>query len=258
MAAAPVRVLVLRAAGTNCDAETACAFEAAGAAADRVHVNRLAEGSVSLSDYQVLVLPGGFTYGDDISAGKILANEMRYRVADQMREFVEGDRLVIGICNGFQVLVKMGLLPGWSKDGGRVTLTANDSNRFEDRWVYLKITSTKSPFLRAEDVIYLPVAHGEGKFVTDTAETLRELEQSGQITVKYVDKNGNSAAYPCNPNGSVADIAGICSPSGRVFGLMPHPERNVEPYHHPRWTRDEKGGRADGMRFFINAVDYFS
>lgn len=258
MGKARVKALILRAAGTNCDVETAYAFEKAGARADRVHVNRLADGGVSLSDYHVLAVPGGFTYGDDIAAGRILGNEMRHRIGDQVRDFVESDRLVMGICNGFQVLVEMGLLPGWDASGGRVSLTANDSNKFEDRWVYLKIVSTATPFLTAEDVIYLPVAHGEGKFVADGEATLDTLEQSGQIIVKYVDADGNSAAYPCNPNGSMADVAGMCSPSGRVFGLMPHPERNVEPYHHPRWTRGEKSGVADGMRFFINAVNYFS
>ncbi len=258
MPSARVRVLVLRAAGTNCDFETAYGFEKAGASVDRVHVNRLADGSVSLLDYQVLAVPGGFTYGDDISAGKVLANEMRYRIGQQVLEFVEGDRLIIGICNGCQVLVKMGLLPGRGAAEGRVTLAANDSNRFEDRWVYLKVASTKSPFLRSQDIIYLPVAHGEGKFVTDSDTTLAALEQSGQIILKYTDENGQPAAYPANPSGSVGDIAGISSASGRVFGLMPHPERNIEPYHHPRWTRQEPESGADGMRFFMNAVEYFS
>lgn len=257
MSKAAVKVLVLRAAGTNCDAETAYAFEKAGASADRVHVNRLADGSVSLSGYHILAVPGGFTYGDDIAAGRILGNELRHRLGDQLSDFVEHDRLVLGICNGFQVLVEMGLLPGWDDAGGRVSLTANDSNKFEDRWVYLKIVSTQTPFLTGEDIIYLPVAHGEGKFVADSEATLETLEQSGQIIVKYVNVDGSSAAYPCNPNGSLSGIAGICSPSGRVFGLMPHPERNVEPYHHPRWTRGGQDGVADGMRFFSNAVDYF-
>lgn len=253
-----VRVIVLRAAGTNCDIETAYAFEKAGAEVDLVHVNRLAEGSSRLSDYQVLAVPGGFTYGDDISAGRILANELACRIADAVEKFVEADRLVIGICNGFQVLVKMGLLPGWDTGRQRVTLTYNDSNKFEDRWVYLKVVSTKTPFLRHGEIIYLPVAHGEGKFVVDEQATLEKMEQHGQIIVKYCAKDGQEAPYPYNPNGSVASVAGICSPSGRIFGLMPHPERNVEPYHHPRWTRETPAGKGDGMRFFTNAVEYFS
>lgn len=255
---AVVRVIVLRAAGTNCDMETAYAFEKAGAKADLVHVNRLAEGSVNLSDYQVLAVPGGFTYGDDISAGAVLANELRLRIGDAMKRFVESDTLVIGICNGFQVLVKMGLLPGWPDEDKCVTLTCNDSNKFEDRWVYLKVASTTSPFLYNEDIIYLPVAHGEGKFVVDGDATLSRLEQNGQIIVKYCDEHGREAGYPGNPNGSTASVAGICSPSGRILGLMPHPERNIEVQHHPRWTRSGGRRQGDGMRFFTNACKYFS
>lgn len=253
-----VRVIVLRAAGTNCDLETAYAFQKAGAEVDLVHVNRLAEGSARLSDYQVLAIPGGFTYGDDISAGRVLANELGCRIGEAVGEFVEADRLVMGICNGFQVLVKMGLLPGWDSRKQRVTLTQNDSNKFEDRWVYLKVVSTKTPFLRREDLIYLPVAHGEGKFVVDEQTTLQQMEQNSQIVVKYCGKDGQEAPYPYNPNGSIASVAGICNSSGRIFGLMPHPERNVEPYHHPRWTRGESAEEGDGMRFFRNAVEYFS
>ncbi|MHC4713436.1 MAG: phosphoribosylformylglycinamidine synthase I [Planctomycetota bacterium] len=255
---ANVKVIVLRAAGTNCDVETAYAFEKAGAEAHRVHVNRIAEGSVRLSDFHILAIPGGFTYGDDIAAGRVLANEMRYRIGDAMRQFVEGDRLVIGICNGFQVLVKMGLLPGYDDTPAGATLTFNDSNKFEDRWVYLKIESGRTPFLDGEGIIYLPVAHAEGKFVVNDPAVLQRLELSGQIIVKYCDEEGNEeVAYPYNPNGSTAGVAGICDDSGRVFGLMPHPERNVEPYHHPRWTRTPQT-EGDGMRFFTNAVDYFS
>ncbi len=255
---AKVKVIVLRAAGTNCDVETAYAFEKAGAEAHRVHVNRIAEGSTRLSDFQILAIPGGFTYGDDIAAGRVLANEMRYRIGDEMRHFVDGDRLVIGICNGFQVLVKMGLLPGHDDAPEGATLTFNDSNRFEDRWVYLKIESSRTPFLDGEGIIYLPVAHAEGKFVVNAPDLLRRLELSGQIIVKYCDEKGNEdVGYPYNPNGSAGGVAGICNDSGRVFGLMPHPERNVEFYHHPRWTRTRQT-EGDGMRVFTNAVDYFS
>jgi len=258
MNASHVRVIVLRAAGTNCDRETVYAFEKAGATVDRVHVNRLAEGSASLMDYQVLAIPGGFTYGDDIAAGRVLANEMNHRVGDQVRSFIDDGRLVIGICNGFQVLVKMGLLPGWEDSPHPVTLTYNDSNKFEDRWVYLKVVASTSPFLRKEEVIYLPVAHGEGKFVVDSDESLERLEEAGQVVLRYCDQDGKQADYPLNPNGSVRSIAGICNADGNVLGLMPHPERNVEPYHHPRWSRAEGAARADGMRFFINAVSHFT
>jgi phosphoribosylformylglycinamidine synthase len=248
----------LRAAGTNCDAETAYAFEAAGATARTVHVNRIADGSVRLSDFQILAIPGGFTYGDDISAGKVLANELSHRVGDAMREFVDGRGLIIGICNGFQVLVKMGLLPGGDGSRQSVTLTNNDSNRYEDRWVYLKVASTKSPFFGQEEILYLPVAHGEGKFIVDEPGTLKRLEASGQVVLKYCDEKGRDAGFPYNPNGSVGGVAGICSPSGKVFGLMPHPERNIEPFHHPRWTRNGTGAEGDGLRVFRNAVSFFS
>jgi phosphoribosylformylglycinamidine synthase len=250
--------MVLRAAGTNCDAETAYAFEKAGAEVESVHVNRLADGRRRLCDFQILAIPGGFTYGDDVAAGRVLANEMRHRLGDQLREFVDSDRLVLGICNGFQVLVKLGLLPGWEDKPDTATLTFNDSNKFEDRWVHLKVVSTATPFLRREEILYLPVAHGEGKFVVDSQSTLDRLRQSNQVIVEYCSADGGAASYPDNPNGSIDGIAGICGPSGRVFALMPHPERNVEPYHHPRWTRGAIGGQPDGMRFFINALDYFS
>ena len=252
-----VNVLVLRAAGTNCDAETAYAFEKAGGKVRTGHVNRLADGSIDLADYQILAIPGGFTYGDDISAGKVLANELAHRTGDAVREFIEADKLVIGICNGFQVLVKMGLLPGRA-GRRRVTLTNNDSNRYEDRWVYLRVASTLTPFLTTEEILYMPVAHGEGKFVADDPSTLADLESAGQVTVKYCDENGREAGFPYSPNGSMSSVAGISDPSGRVFGLMPHPERNVEPYHHPRWTRGVAPPEGDGFRVFRNAIVYFS
>ncbi len=256
---AQVRVMVLRAAGTNCDVETAYAFEKAGAQADFVHINRLAEGDARLLDYQVLAIPGGFTYGDDISAGKVLANELRNRVGESVRAFLDADRLVIGICNGFQVLVKMGLLPGWTNGSDQpVTLTNNDSNRFEDRWVHLKIDSVRSPFLCDKDVIYLPVAHGEGKFVVDGPKALSRLEEAGQVVLRYCDAEGREGGYPVNPNGSVGAVAGICDETGKVFGLMPHPERYIERHHHPRWTREDLPETGDGTRFFENAVRYFS
>ena len=250
--------MVLRAAGTNCDVETAYAFEKAGATADSIHVNRIAEGEVALDDYQILAIPGGFTYGDDIAAGRLLANELRHRVGERLERFVNSDRLVIGICNGFQVLVKMGLLPGWPEGPDSVTLTYNDSNKFEDRWVYLNVESTNSPWLKRQQIIYLPVAHGEGKFVVNEEASLERLGDLGQVVLSYCDESGNKTPYPGNPNGSIASIAGICDTTGKVLGLMPHPERNVEPYHHPRWTRGVEREQPDGMRFFINAVEYFS
>ena len=252
------RVLVLRSAGTNCDYETAYAFEHAGAEAERVHINRLLDGSVNLHDYHILALPGGFSYGDDVAAGKILANQIRAHLLDDIRKFVADGKLVIGICNGFQVLVKCGLLPGFAGDSAeqRVTLGANDSNKYDDRWVYLKLTSARSEFISGDDVIYLPVAHAEGKFIVDGDETLRRLNDNDQVVMRYVDENGESAGYPYNPNGSIEDIAAICDATGRILGMMPHPERFIRAENHPRWTRERGREKGDGVAIFANAVDY--
>jgi len=255
-AANAVRVIVLRTAGTNCDEETAYAFERAGAVAERVHVNRLVERPARLRAYHVLVVPGGFSYGDDIASGKLLANEIRYRLDGAVERFLDEGKLILGICNGFQVLVKAGLLPGRPRGRVATTLTLNDSGRFEDRWVRLRVESDRCPFVARGDFMELPVAHGEGKFVAPR-RTLRALEENRQVVFRYVGPDGRpGAGYPWNPNGSLADVAGICDPTGRVLGLMPHPERHVEPRQHPRWTREERGAEGDGARLFRNAVDY--
>jgi len=244
-----VKVLVLRGPGTNCDVETMFAFEQAGAAVSRVHVNRFVRGHERLSDYQIMVVPGGFTYGDDIAAGKVLANELRAGLGEDVRRFVDGGGLILGICNGFQVLVKAGIL---SVNGGStaVTLANNDSGRFECRWVHMTV-NPKSPciFTRGIERIYLPVAHAEGKVVA-----AGDVPPSN-VVLYYADEHGNrGAGYPYNPNGSVADIAGMCDDTGRVFALMPHPERFIRGTQHPQWTRRGGGERGDGLRIFENAV----
>jgi len=251
------KVLVLRTAGTNCDKETVHAFESAGAQCELLHVNRLQTDKKHLHEFDILTIPGGFSYGDDIAAGKIEANELRLGMLDEIRKFVNDGKLIIGICNGFQVLVKMGLLPGLG--GGseqEVSLAWNDSDRFEDRWVYLKARSEKCVFLKEGQVIYLPIAHAEGKFVAKDDATVKKLDESGQIVLTYCDEKGEPGQYPVNPNGSVMDIAGICDSTGRVFGLMPHPERHIYGYHHPRWTREGIREEGDGMQVFRNAVNY--
>ena len=249
-----VRVLVLRAPGTNCDAETAFAFEQAGATASLVHINHFIRGEQRLSDYQIIAIPGGFTYGDDISAGKVLANELRLKLGDDVLRFVEDGGLILGICNGFQVLMKAGILPRAEGDGlPKLTLTANDSGKFECRWVYMGVNK-ESPciFTRGMDSLYLPVAHAEGKFVADPA-VLPDLN----VVVYYTDEDGNrGAGYPYNPNGSVDDIAGICDTSGRVFALMPHPERHIRGTQHPQWTRRGAKELGDGFQIFLNAVEW--
>jgi len=251
---AEVRTLILRAPGTNCDAETAFAFQHAGAMVSSAHINQLIRHEERLSDYQIFVIPGGFTYGDDISAGKVLANELRLKLGEDIQNFIDNGGLILGICNGFQVLVKAGILPKLP-DGQAppVTLAANDSGKFECRWVYLKV-SQNSPclFTKGIDRMYLPVAHGEGKVVTN-ADALSNLD----IVLYYTDEYGNAkAGYPYNPNGSIGNIAGICDASGRVFALMPHPERHVRGTQHPRWTREGTREHGDGFHVFLNAVKW--
>jgi len=249
-----VRTLILRAPGTNCDAETMFAFQQAGASVSLVHINQLIRGEQWLSDYQIMVIPGGFTYGDDIAAGKVLANELRLKLGEDVQRFIENGGLILGICNGFQVLVKAGFLPQLSNvDSPLLTLSANDSGKFECRWVHLRVNK-ESPcvFTKGIDRLELPVAHGEGKVVT-TPEALPRLN----LVLYYTDENGNSkAGYPHNPNGSVGNIAGICDVSGRVFALMPHPERYIRGTQHPQWTRQGAKKYGDGFQIFLNAVKW--
>lgn len=257
-----VRTAVIRTAGTNCDMETAFAFESAGAASDLIHINELTARKRLLEPYQIIALPGGFTYGDDIASGKILANELKFRLEDEMRDFIRRGKLIIGICNGFQVLVKSGLLPNISGDFSAVeaTLTLNDSGKFEDRWIYLKKIKNRCVWTTGiDEIIELPVAHGEGKFIPHNASVLSALKKQGLIVFRYVDKNGDDCGYPCNPNGAVEAIAAICDPGGRVFGLMPHPERHIDLFQHPTWTRKRRSSRrgyGDGFQIFKNGVEF--
>ncbi len=251
-----VKAIILRAAGINCDVETEYALELAAAEAHRVHINRIIEDRQLLDKYQILVVPGGFSYGDDVAAGKILANQIRHHLYEQLRKFIDDGKLVLGICNGFQVLVKCGILPGGDNGQGAVTITYNDSNKFEDCWVYLQPQTNKCVFIEPGRRIYLPIAHGEGKVVTKDEQTLEQLKAAGRIAFKYVDENGSEGNYPINPNGSVDSIAGLTDTTGRVLGLMPHPERHVRPTQHPRWTRQKDKTDADGMTIFSNAEKY--
>lgn len=249
-----VNVMVLRAPGTNCDGETAYAFQQAGAEVSLCHINRLIRHEKRLSDYQILVIPGGFTYGDDISAGKVLANEIKVKLGEDTRQFVKEGGLILGICNGFQVLVKAGILPDINQQNTPpLTLSTNDSGKFECRWVNL-VVAKKSPcvFTRGIDNMYLPVAHGEGKVVTDMRGS-REINAA----VYYTDELGCAeAGYPHNPNGSMNNIAGICDPTGRIFALMPHPERHIRFTQHPQWTRKKPREFGDGFAIFQNAVKW--
>jgi len=259
---ADINVLVLRTAGINCDEETCHAFGLAGARAERLHVNRLIEQPALLENYQILVVPGGFSYGDDIAAGRILANQLIHHFRDEVKKFIDAEKLVLGICNGFQVLVKAGLLPALPAGSAgntlrQATITGNDSGKYEDRWVYLEPGTDKCVFINSKQRIYLPVAHGEGKICFADDSVLRQVRDNGQVAFRYVDRDGQFGDFPVNPNGSVDHIAGLTDPTGRVLGLMPHPERFVHPTHHPRWTR-EPISEPDGLTVFRNAVNYFS
>jgi len=255
-----VRALVLTGFGINCDAETQFAFRRAGAEADRVHLNDIIEDTSILEGCQIMAVPGGFSFGDDVASGKILANRLRYKLGDPILRFVQDGKLIIGICNGFQVMVKMGILPMF--DGAFVqetTLACNNSSRFEDRWVrLLRVPDTPCIWVKGIDGIELPVRHGEGKFVPRDDATLSRLRANGQVVFRYARADGAPArgAYPENPNGSIDDVAGICDPTGRLFGLMPHPEAFIEYTNHPHWYRGDSPKKGAGLRIFRNAIEY--
>lgn len=256
----PIQTLVLTGYGINCDRETANAFERAGSQATRVHLNDLIENTVQLNSAHILAVPGGFSFGDDIASGRVLANRLRYQLGNPLQQFVADGKLVIGICNGFQVLVKMGLLPSISGNlTQEVTLTHNDSARFEDRWVWLDCDpDSKCVWTLGMDRMELPIRHGEGKFVATSQDFIDELQSRGCIALRYAKAKGGSANghYPANPNGSMDDIAGICDRTGRVFGLMPHPEAFLDRTNHPRWTREELPEEGQGLAIFKHAVTY--
>jgi phosphoribosylformylglycinamidine synthase I len=245
--------LVIRTAGTNCDQETIHALKLAGADSDLIHINQILLGRVRLHPYHMLVIPGGFSYGDDISAGKVLANEMRLKLRDQLTRFVETKKPVVGICNGFQVLVKAGLLPGFTAidEKQQVTLSLNDSGRFQCEWIKVKSEKSAAAWLgNIPEAFDLPIAHGEGKFLTASPKVVQDLKKNKQIVFRYA---------PRNPNGSEFDIAGICNKAGNVIGMMPHPERFVSLYQHPNWqarkmiSSQETG---DGYWFWKSVVEY--
>ena len=299
------RVLILRAPGTNCDGETAHAFSLVGGQADVLHVNRLLEKPSLYRQYQILCIPGGFSFGDDIASGRIFANLLKHHLADALEEFKAAGKLILGICNGFQVLIQTKLLLD-DHGGQRATLAWNRSGKFEDRWVHLRTEGRgaaslsrpdgsgepcdgdgpKCVFLSGIETMYLPVAHGEGRFAAISDAVLDELEQAGQLVLRYAAasepslssptrKRGGGvqagdeslrpsvpspqsvAPYPDNPNGAERNVAGICDSTGRVFGLMPHPERYVDPTQHPRWTRGESKTPGEGLQIFENAVACF-
>jgi phosphoribosylformylglycinamidine synthase len=258
------KVLILRAPGINRDEDAAAAIELAGGVAERVHINQIVAGDVRLLDYAMVIVPGGFSYGDHLGAGKLLAVDLAHRLGDHLAAFVADGRPLIGICNGFQVLVKAGILPGTPDRAGQsvaapqATLTDNASGQFECRWVTLAAESgSRCVFTHGiERLIEVPVAHGEGRFVAHDAAALAQLQAQGQVALRYVTAAGDEASYPANPNGSDAAIAGICNLQGNVLGLMPHPEDAIRPQQHPRWTREPLRTEGDGLVLFRNAIRY--
>ena len=250
-----LKALVLYGYGINCENESRFAIEKSGGKADILHLNSVLDNPKVLEGYNMLMIPGGFSFGDDLGSGKVFGNKMKLRLRDQLSEFTKADKLVMGICNGFQVMVKMGLLPE-PDFTQRVSLTTNDSGHFEDRWVILK-GNPASPciFTKGIDAILVPVRHGEGKFIPKDDAVMEELKKNNQVVFRYVDENGNPAGYPYNPNGSVDGVAGICDRSGRIFGMMPHPEAFSIVENCPYWV---KGTVKEpmGLKLFRNAVTY--
>ncbi len=256
--------LVLRTAGTNCDREMAHAFEVAGARTRTVHLNQLIEQPRILEQVQLIGFPGGFSYGDDIAAGRIFAARLRHRLLGPLRAAAKRGVPIIGICNGFQVLIQCGLLPD-PQDSTRqtVTLAYNHRGRFIDRWVPLKVPEDTvclwTRGLGGDQGFELPIAHGEGRFVAVDGAVLARLRQRRQIALRYDPGRGGRGDAGANPNGSIDDIAGICDPTGVILGLMPHPERYTHATHHPRWTRQAGLAISEtpaGLKMFENAVEH--
>ncbi|HOJ14089.1 MAG TPA: phosphoribosylformylglycinamidine synthase subunit PurQ [Deltaproteobacteria bacterium] len=262
-----IRAIVITGYGTNCEVETAHACRLAGFSADIVHMSEILSGSKSIKDYHFLNLPGGFLDGDDLGSAQVEGLRLRYAkiktsgrsLYEEIVEFIDRGMLILGVCNGFQALVKSGILPGTPRGTRKASLTFNDSARFEDRWVRLKVNA-QSPcvFTRGVDSLELPVRHGEGKFVVDSEQTLSELRDKNMVVMRYADRSLRpTMEYPANPNGSVDAVAGICDPTGRIFGLMPHPEAHIHPTNHPAWTRrTAQPHSGDGLVLFENAMTF--
>jgi phosphoribosylformylglycinamidine synthase len=260
-----VKALILTGYGLNCEAETAHAFHLAGAKPEQVHLADLLAGHRNLREYHILAFIGGFSFGDHLGAGTVFATRLKYRMKEDLEAFVSAGKLVVGICNGFQTMVKLGLLPGFSDQPFErlITLTWNHEGVFRDAWVTVR-ANPKSPcvFTRGLDRMDLPVRHGEGRFVARDEEVLAQILDRELVALAYVDKDTGepTETFPHNPNGSPQGIAGITDPTGRIFGLMPHPEACLFPWNHPDWTRKRRLGNlpkeGGGVQIFRNAVDF--
>ncbi|MDB5233717.1 MAG: phosphoribosylformylglycinamidine synthase [Hymenobacter sp.] len=269
-----VRALILTGFGINCEEEFAAAYRMAGAEPTIVHLNQVLHGQVSIHDFDILNFPGGFSFGDDLGSGVVLANKLRYRqtgadgrtLLDDIKQFIADGKFVLGICNGFQVLVKLGLLPNLAGTvTPEVTLTHNASGRYEDRWVTLRVNPKAStPFLKGIDTLEVPVRHGEGRLVIPDAAISAAIEAGGFNCLSYLDANGDgTGVYPFNPNGAALNCAGLTDPTGQVFGLMPHPEAFLSAYNHPDWARRRRQNpsaseEGEGLRIFKNIVEHIA
>jgi len=264
------KILVITGYGINCEEETAKVFELEGGKSKIVHINDLIDGSKNLNDYQIMAFPGGFSYGDDTGSGNALANRIKNNLEDKFIKFAEEDHLIIGVCNGFQILTNLGLVPAINKAYGKreVALMHNTTARYECRWVHMKNISKKCIWTRDIDILHVPIAHGEGNFYTEK-ETLDDMKKNDQIVFKYIREDGAPAnqEFPFNPNGAMEDIAGICDESGRILGLMPHPERFNCFVNEDGWPLKKESliregkplpKKGEGMRMFKNAIEYFT
>jgi phosphoribosylformylglycinamidine synthase len=266
-----VNALVITGYGINCEEEMAAAYRLAGADAEIVHLNDIFLGKCSTHDYDILNFPGGFSFGDDLGSGKVLSNKMKFKKLksgklffDDIKDFLKEGKFILGVCNGFQFLVKMGLLPNLNSDFEQeVTLTGNNSGKFEDRWIYCKVSeNSKSPFLKGIDNIFLPVRHGEGKLIIKNERIKNKIIEKKLNCLTYCDKEGKEISkYPMNPNGSELNCAGLTNETGKVFGLMPHPEAFLSLYNHPNWSQlkrqnPEITDDGEGLKIFKNIVKY--
>jgi phosphoribosylformylglycinamidine synthase subunit PurQ / glutaminase len=260
-----MKILILTGYGLNCEAESKVAWELAGASPELVHFNDLIERPARLHDYRALMLIGGFSYGDHMSSGHVFALRVKHRMREDLQKFVDAGKLILGVCNGFQIMVKLGLLPGLDNHyfTQTVSLMQNDCGSFQNFWVRLRFES-RSPcvFTRGLEFMLLPIRHGEGKIFTPDRDLLSRLEAQGCAACRYAEPMTGAATleFPHNPNGSLNAIAGLCDPTGKIFGLMPHPEAYLHPENHPQWDlqklRGELPGRGLGLKIFTNAVEY--
>ncbi|MGH1335490.1 MAG: phosphoribosylformylglycinamidine synthase subunit PurQ [Aureispira sp.] len=267
----PVKALIITGFGINCEEEMAAAYTMAGATPVIVHLNGLLTGQVSIHDYDLLNFPGGFSFGDDLASGKVVSNKIKYKklpsgkvLMDEINTFLAAGKYILGVCNGFQMLVRMGLLPNTNRQvEAEATLAQNDSGHFEDRWVYCKVNNqTNTPFLKGIQQMALPIRHGEGKLLLLDKTVETAVVDKGLNCLTYCDAEGRPVSvYPANPNGSTLNCAGLSDPSGQVFGLMPHPEAYLSLYNHPNWgqikrTQPEHDEKGEGLQIFTNIVQH--